>query len=65
LAILPPTERYADGLDAGVDDLRVTVTPDLGHATVDPELASAVEAAAERFAEPGARVELVATTRRL
>jgi len=60
-AALPPTAgRYADAvLDHGVADVRIAFSPDLGHATVDPEVAAAVAAAAGALTDLGARVEQV------
>ncbi len=45
------------GLDAGVRDLRIAFSPNLGYATVDAEVASEVANAAKVFAELGAKVE--------
>jgi aspartyl-tRNA(Asn)/glutamyl-tRNA(Gln) amidotransferase subunit A len=44
------------GLDDGVRGLRVGFSPDLGYLDVDPEIASAIEAAARDFEELGAQV---------
>ncbi|MEV5829495.1 amidase [Spirillospora sp. NPDC052242] len=49
---LPPAEREPD-----LTGLRVAYSPALGFATVDPEVAALVAAAAETFAELGAKVE--------
>ena len=43
----------------GVEGLRIAFSPDLGYATVDPEVAAAVARAAERLAALGAHVEQV------
>lgn len=57
-ALEPPTRSFLDGLDDGVRGLRIAFSPDLGFATVDPEIAAAVARAAEVFTELGASVEL-------
>ena len=55
---LPADARdYRDDLDRGVTGWRVAYSPALGHADVDPEVASIVERAAMRFADLGAVVE--------
>lgn len=56
-ALEPPSTSFLNGLDAGVRGLRVGFSPDLGFASVDPEVADAVAAAAEVFTELGATVE--------
>jgi aspartyl-tRNA(Asn)/glutamyl-tRNA(Gln) amidotransferase subunit A len=57
---LPPDPRdWRQGLEDGVNGLRVAFSPSLGYARVDPEVAAAVERAARRFAELGAHVETV------
>jgi aspartyl-tRNA(Asn)/glutamyl-tRNA(Gln) amidotransferase subunit A len=57
---LPAHESsFLDGLDDGVKGWRIAYSPDLGYATVDPEIAAAVAQAAKRFEELGARVEQV------
>jgi aspartyl-tRNA(Asn)/glutamyl-tRNA(Gln) amidotransferase subunit A len=49
---------YRAGLDAGVRDLRIAYSPDLGYVkTVDAEVAELVRKAVGVFAELGARVE--------
>ena len=48
---------YRVGLDDGVRGLRIAYSPDLGGASVDPEVAAIVAAAVQRFAELGATVE--------
>ncbi len=54
---LPHDPRdYRDGLDRGVEGLRVAFTPDLGYADVDPEIAEIAAGAAESFAGLGAEV---------
>jgi aspartyl-tRNA(Asn)/glutamyl-tRNA(Gln) amidotransferase subunit A len=55
---LPPPERsFRDGLGDGVRGLRVAFSPDLGHVTVDAEIATLVARAAEALAALGAHVE--------
>ena len=48
---------YRLGLDDGVRGLRIAYSPDLGGASVEPEVAALVEQAAMRFVELGALVE--------
>jgi aspartyl-tRNA(Asn)/glutamyl-tRNA(Gln) amidotransferase subunit A len=58
---LPPDGRdYRDGIEAGVKGLKIGFSPDLGYATVDPEIARAVADAVKLLAELGAEVETVA-----
>ena len=45
------------GLDHGVQDLRIAYSPDLGYASVDPEVASIVRDAVKVFSDLGAKVE--------
>ena len=59
VALPPPTASFLDGLDDGVDGLRIAFSPELGHATVDPEVAGAVMRAVVAFAALGATVEHV------
>src|SRR5258707_5877762 len=55
---LPADGRdYRHGIDGGVKGLTIGFSPDLGYATVDPEVARAVAAAVQVFAELGATVE--------
>jgi aspartyl-tRNA(Asn)/glutamyl-tRNA(Gln) amidotransferase subunit A len=55
---LPPAElEFTTGLEDGVKGLRIAFSPRLGYAKVDPEVASAVAAAAKVFVELGAQVE--------
>jgi aspartyl-tRNA(Asn)/glutamyl-tRNA(Gln) amidotransferase subunit A len=57
---LPPERRdWTQGIEDGVEGLRVAFSPTLGYARVDDEVAAAVAAAAQRFAELGAEVEIV------
>ncbi len=53
---------YIGRLHEGVRGKRIAFSPDLGHAQVDPAIASLVKAAADRFSELGATVEQVATS---
>jgi aspartyl-tRNA(Asn)/glutamyl-tRNA(Gln) amidotransferase subunit A len=57
LALPPQTIDYRDGLERGVQGLRIAYSATLGYAKVDPEIADKVAAAAQRFAELGAQVE--------
>ena len=55
---LPADARdFREHLDHGVSGWRIAYSPALGHADVDPEVASIVERAAMRFADLGAEVE--------
>jgi aspartyl-tRNA(Asn)/glutamyl-tRNA(Gln) amidotransferase subunit A len=57
---LPPDDSdYRAGLEDGVRGLRIAFSPALGYAKVDPEVARAVQAGAERLAALGAHVERV------
>jgi aspartyl-tRNA(Asn)/glutamyl-tRNA(Gln) amidotransferase subunit A len=57
---LPYTDTdYAAGLAAGMKGLKIAYSPTLGYAKVDPEIATAVDAAAKQFAALGAIVEQV------
>ncbi|MBV9825565.1 MAG: amidase [Alphaproteobacteria bacterium] len=57
---LPPDGRdYLNGIDDGVRGWRIAYSPDLGYAKVDPEIAAACAAAARRFEELGASVDIV------
>ena len=58
-ALPPPDGYYADRLAEGIRGVRVAFSPDLGYATVEPEVAAAVSAAAAALGELGADVELV------
>lgn len=53
----PPTRSFTERLDEGVGDLRIAYAPTLAGAEVDPDVASAVAAAARVFEGLGARVE--------
>jgi aspartyl-tRNA(Asn)/glutamyl-tRNA(Gln) amidotransferase subunit A len=48
---------YTNGLERGVEGLRIAFSPTLGGHPVDPEIADLVAAAAGRFEELGATVE--------
>ncbi|MDP6350628.1 MAG: amidase, partial [Alphaproteobacteria bacterium] len=50
---------YRDRLDDGVRGWRIAYSPDLGYATVDPEVAALVETAVATFSDLGAEVEEV------
>src|SRR3546814_13450849 len=50
---------YAAGLAAGVKGVKIAYSPALGYAKVDPEIAAAVDAAAQQMAALGAIVEQV------
>lgn len=56
-ALAPPTGSYVEYLNDGVAGLRVAYSRTLGYADVAPDVADAVDAAAETFAELGAHVE--------
>jgi aspartyl-tRNA(Asn)/glutamyl-tRNA(Gln) amidotransferase subunit A len=57
---LPPERRdWREGIEAGVKGLRLAYSPTLGYARVHPEIATAAERAAHRFAAVGAEVETV------
>jgi aspartyl-tRNA(Asn)/glutamyl-tRNA(Gln) amidotransferase subunit A len=57
---LPDEARdYGAVLEGGIAGLRVAYSPDLGYATVDPEVAKLVAAAAQSFEALGAEVEQV------
>lgn len=53
---LPPPPDYREGLQAGVKGLRIGYSPDLGFATVDPEVAESVARVAELLAAMGATI---------
>jgi aspartyl-tRNA(Asn)/glutamyl-tRNA(Gln) amidotransferase subunit A len=48
---------FTIGIEQGVRGLRMALSLDLGYTKVDPEIGALVEAAAEKLAEAGARVE--------
>jgi len=55
-----PGINFVDGVDEGVCGLRVAWTPDLGYATVDPEIARVVADAVGVFSELGCEIDEVA-----
>jgi aspartyl-tRNA(Asn)/glutamyl-tRNA(Gln) amidotransferase subunit A len=57
-ALEPPSVPFRDPA-TGVEGLRLAFSPDLGYATVDPEVAAIVGRAADRLAALGAHVERV------
>jgi aspartyl-tRNA(Asn)/glutamyl-tRNA(Gln) amidotransferase subunit A len=57
---LPPEEKdYLEGLEGGVRGWHIAYSPNLGYATVDPEIATAAAEAARGFEALGAVVEEV------
>jgi aspartyl-tRNA(Asn)/glutamyl-tRNA(Gln) amidotransferase subunit A len=56
-ALPPPAGSYLDGLEDGMEGLRVAFSADLGHVDVDAEVAGLVASAAEAFGVLGAHVE--------
>jgi aspartyl-tRNA(Asn)/glutamyl-tRNA(Gln) amidotransferase subunit A len=48
---------WRNGLEHGVQDLRIAFSPDLGYARVDPEVAALVREAVKVFSDLGAKVE--------
>ncbi|MBL28718.1 MAG: amidase [Rhodospirillaceae bacterium] len=50
---------YSEGLDDGIEGLKIAFSPDLGYAEVDPEVAEAVAEAVSVLADLGAVVETV------
>ena len=50
---------YLTEIQGGLDGLRIAFSPDLGYATVHPEVATQVRAGVQAFAETGAEVEQV------
>ena len=48
---------YRQGIDFGVQDLRIAYSSNLGYAKVDPEVADIVRKAVDVFADLGARVD--------
>jgi aspartyl-tRNA(Asn)/glutamyl-tRNA(Gln) amidotransferase subunit A len=57
---LPSDPRdWRQGIDGGVRGWRIAFSPDLGYARVDPEIATAVAAAARQFETLGADIEEV------
>jgi aspartyl-tRNA(Asn)/glutamyl-tRNA(Gln) amidotransferase subunit A len=59
-AALPaPARSFGEGLEQGVDGLRMAFSADLGHARIDEEVADTVERAARALEALGAHVEAV------
>lgn len=58
-ALAPPRGSFLEGLDEGVEGLRVAWSPTLGFGRNDPELEALVAAAAQVLADAGAHVEQV------
>jgi aspartyl-tRNA(Asn)/glutamyl-tRNA(Gln) amidotransferase subunit A len=57
---LPPDDTdWCEGIEDGVRGWRIAYSPTLGHAKVDPDIATAVAGAARRFESLGAIVEEV------
>jgi aspartyl-tRNA(Asn)/glutamyl-tRNA(Gln) amidotransferase subunit A len=56
-ALAPPATSYLDGLEDGVEGLRIALSLTLGYGTNDPEVDAAVRAAAAVLADLGAHVE--------
>jgi aspartyl-tRNA(Asn)/glutamyl-tRNA(Gln) amidotransferase subunit A len=59
-AVPPQHIDYRQGLDTGVQGLKIGYSATLGYARVDPEIADIVQKAVGRFAELGAHVEELA-----
>ena len=59
LSLADEDSDYLAILGDGVEDFRIAFSPTLGYATVDPEVAEIVAAAAKKFEELGAAVERV------
>jgi aspartyl-tRNA(Asn)/glutamyl-tRNA(Gln) amidotransferase subunit A len=57
VALPPPARSFLDGIEDGVEGLLIAFSPELGHASVDPEVAAAVMRAVVAFAALGAHVE--------
>jgi aspartyl-tRNA(Asn)/glutamyl-tRNA(Gln) amidotransferase subunit A len=58
-ALPPDPSDCTVGLEDGIRGLRIAYSPALGYATVDPEVAAAVDAAAHQLETLGAQVERV------
>jgi aspartyl-tRNA(Asn)/glutamyl-tRNA(Gln) amidotransferase subunit A len=54
---LPPAGDWRQGIEDGIEGLKIAFSPTLGYAEVDPEIAALVAAAAKIVAELGAKVE--------
>ena len=58
-AMPTPGRSFLDGLDDGVEGVRIAFSADLGYVTNDPEVEQAVRAAVQVLADAGALVEEV------
>jgi aspartyl-tRNA(Asn)/glutamyl-tRNA(Gln) amidotransferase subunit A len=58
-ALMTPAGSFREGLEDGVTGMRMAFSADLGYASVDREVADAVERAARAFETLGAHVEAV------
>ena len=58
-ALTAPAGSFREGLEQGVTGMRMAFSADLGYASVDTEVADAVERAARAFETLGAHVEAV------
>lgn len=58
-ALMAPAGSFSEGLEQGVTGMRMAFSADLGYASVDGEVADAVERAARAFQTLGAHVEAV------
>jgi aspartyl-tRNA(Asn)/glutamyl-tRNA(Gln) amidotransferase subunit A len=56
-SIFAPAVRFAKSLKGGVKGLKIAWSPDLGYATVDPQVKAICEQAASEFSSLGANVE--------
>lgn len=56
-ALAAPDRSYLDGLDDGVEGLRVALSPTLGYGRNDPAVDASVRAAAQVLTDQGAHVE--------
>ncbi|HEY6425421.1 MAG TPA: amidase [Pseudonocardiaceae bacterium] len=57
-ALPPTTGSYTGALGNGVLGLRIALSPTLGYVDVDPDVADAVQAAAQVFRDLGAEIEV-------
>ena len=58
-ALMAPAGSFSEGLEQGVTGMRMAFSADLGYASVDGEVAAALERAARAFQTLGAHVEAV------
>ena len=56
-SIMPPGVSFAESPGGGVRGLKMAWSPDLGYATVDPQIRGICERAVKKFVEMGAEVE--------